>query len=136
MAPDPQEPPRLTPSLAWFVRRHLRSAADLEILLLLWRNQERWFSAEDVARELQAPAAVTRDSLQRLSGSLAILRRGTEAEYRFSTHSEEERRSAEALAALYRHDRFQVLRLIAPPAAAAIQDFADAFELKKKEEEE
>jgi hypothetical protein len=135
MPPDPQEPPRLTPSLAWFIRRHLRSAADLEILLLLWRNQERWFSADDVGRELSAPAAVTRDSLQRLSGSLAILRRGTEAEYRFSDDNEEQSRSAAALAALYRHDRFQVLRLIGP-AAAAIQDFADAFELKKKEEDE
>jgi hypothetical protein len=132
----PTDPPRLTPSLAYFARRHLRSLADLEILLLLWRDPDRWWTAEDVARELQTTVALTRDSLLRLSGAIVASRRATETEYRLAALHDEQRKAVESLAELHRADRFQLIRLIAAPASTAIQDFADAFDLKKKEDRE
>ena len=89
-----------------------------------------------MARELQTTAAVTLDTLHRLSASIVTTRRGAEPEYRFTAADEEHGKAVDALGELYRQDRFQLLRLIAPAASVAIQDFADAFELKKKEEDE
>jgi hypothetical protein len=125
----------LTPQLAWFVRRHIRSLEDLEILLLFRRTSDRWWTAPELAREVSTTTANVHDSLERLSGSFLEVKPAAEPAYRFSTHGAELQQMVAALAEVYRENRSDLIRFIAPQPSA-IQDFADAFRLQKKEDEE
>src|SRR5687767_10375907 len=117
----PGDAPGLTPSLAWFVRRHLRSLEDLEILLLLWRTPERWWTATAVAHEVRTTTSMATDSLQWLSGGLCRPNAESETGYQLAPARPEDRSALQALDALYRENRQELLRAVAPHAPA-LQD--------------
>jgi hypothetical protein len=127
------DPARLSPPLAWFVRRHFRSIEDLEITLLLFRTQDRWWSAPEISATLPTTPAIARDSLDRLSVRLVERRAGAEPTYRLAPDAEVQDQVG-ALQEIYLQDRSALLGFIAP-GTAAIRDFADAFRLKKEEGE-
>lgn len=129
-------PPRLTPSLAWFARRHFRSLEDIEIVLLLWTSSERWWSPDEVAREIRSTSTICSDSLQRLCP--ALLDATTEPEtYRFRAAADSHTLAAIAsLDELYRVQRHEMIRFLAQLPSTGVRDFADAFRLKRDPKEE
>jgi hypothetical protein len=118
------------------VRRHIRSLEDLEILLLLRRTPERWWTAPEIARDVSTTQTNAKDSVERLSGSFLEVRASAEPAFRFSTPNPELQAMVGELHAVYQENRSNLIRFIVPQPAAAIQDFADAFKLEKKEKEE
>jgi hypothetical protein len=131
------EPIRFSPQLAWFVRRHIRSVEDLDVLLLVWTDAERWWTEVEVAGRLRISPVLAGHGLRWLAaGTDAVLetRAGPEPAYRL-VPSPELRGAVAVLDEAYRQARAQVVAFVAPQPPAAIQDFADAFKLKKKEDE-
>jgi hypothetical protein len=126
----------LTPQLAWFVRRHIRSLEDLEILMLLRGTADQWWTAPEIARQVSTTKASAQDSLQRLVGSFLQVRPASEPAYRFGPASPEHQQNVAELDEVYRENRADLIRFILPQPSVAIQDFADAFRLQKKDEEE
>lgn len=59
-----------------FLRRHIRSVGELEVLLLLARDPSRWWSAEAVNQELRASSISARQYLQELVVGYLVERRG------------------------------------------------------------
>jgi hypothetical protein len=119
--------------LAWFIRRWLCSVEDLEVLLLLWRTRERWWTAAEVAARLPTTFAVADDSLQRLADGLFELEPAGDPRFRFAAENAEHDSTVASLHQLYTEDRTAVLRLIVPRPSSAVLDFADAFKLRRDE---
>jgi hypothetical protein len=72
-----------------FLRQRLRSVEQLEVLLWLHREPERWWQANEVAQILYASVDSVDRSLRRLVGHrLAEVRNDPEPAYRFAPHSQ------------------------------------------------
>lgn len=114
-----------------FVRDHIQSAEELETLLLLYRSTERWWTIDEIARELHLDRSSTRRALERLSGPFLEVRLEADVCFRFATLNEERERLTARLDDAYHRDRTALMHLVGRGGAA--RDFADAFRLKKEE---
>jgi len=115
---------------------HIDSVEQLEILLLLYQHPERSWSAESVARELRVSPMSAGDRLKDMTRA-AILARvpGAEGEYRYAP----ERQMGEAvagLAAAYSERRVTVINLIFSKPVDKIRTFADAFRLRRDDDDD
>ena len=115
---------------------YIDSVEQLEILLLLYQHPERSWSAESVARELRVSPMSAGDRLKDMTRA-AILARvpGAEGEYRYAP----ERQMGEAvagLAAAYSERRVTVINLIFSKPVDKIRTFADAFRLRRDDDDD
>jgi hypothetical protein len=95
-----------------FIAQHLTSVEDLEILLLVWRGPRRWWTAPEIARELEMTEAVARRRLERLSGPfLDVCLIGT-LSYRFAPGHDGREALVGDLAAVYEERRTEIVGLI------------------------
>ena len=118
-----------------FVRKYVRSMLQLEALLFLAREPEQWWSAEAVSRELRSSPEAAAAQLERLH-ELALLeaRAAPEEAFRFNPRDPAHVTVVADLGALHR-DRFHaVVDMIY--ARDRAQVFADAFKLKKTEDDD
>jgi hypothetical protein len=118
-----------------FVRTHLRSMFELEALLLLAREPERWWNAETVDRQLRASREAVTVQLERLAAAgLLEVQAENERRFRFSPRVSEHVPLVAALIALHR-DRFHaVVDLVYGRDRA--QEFADAFKITRAKDDE
>lgn len=117
------------------ITHHIESVEQLEILLLLYQQPERTWSREAVARELRlAPGSAA----ERLEGMLqdGLLRRqgDGQGEYQYAPRSPELDEAVRGLAAEYTLRRVTVINLIYSKPIDRIRTFADAFRLKKDDD--
>ena len=117
--------------LEMFIRAHVHSAEELEVLLLLFRSAGRWWSADAVGEALHLDRGNARGALEALCGAFLDVRLETEVLFRFATLNAERERLTARLAEAYRQDRTALLQIVAGHGAA--RDFADAFRLRKEE---
>lgn len=119
-----------------FVRSYLRSMLQLEALLLLAREPQRWWSARSLGLELRAAPEASAAQLERLSelGLLVSQGGGPDKEFRFEPRDHTHVAMVAALRDMHR-DRFHAVvdMLYARDRA---QVFADAFKLKKSGEDD
>jgi hypothetical protein len=116
-----------------FVRARIRSVGELEVLLLLHRDPNRWWNADQVNSEL-------RSSLQSALQCLdALLRAGLAEEkdqdgraFRFHRADAEAEAVVPQLAELFRDRMAAIVEIIYSPQRDSIREFADAFRLSKK----
>jgi hypothetical protein len=113
-----------------FVRSYLRSMLQLEALLLLAREPQRWWSARSLGLELRAAPEASAAQLERLSElGLLVSQGGPDKEFRFEPRDSAHVAIVAALSDMHR-DRFHaVVDLLY--ARDRAQVFADAFKLKK-----
>jgi hypothetical protein len=118
-----------------FVRTHLRSMFELEALLLVAREPERWWNAEAVDRQLRASREAVTAQLERLADAgLLEVQVVNEKLFRFSPRAPENASLVAALTVLHR-DRFHaVVDLVYGRDRA--QQFADAFKIKNSKDDE
>jgi hypothetical protein len=113
-----------------FVERQLESVEQLEIVLLLRREQSRFWDPRAVAMTLQIVERRTAENLEALaSRGLLDVRIGTQVTYRYSPATPELARGMDRVAAAYSEHRVAVLALLMSRGRRSLRDFADAFRL-------
>jgi DNA-binding MarR family transcriptional regulator len=117
-------------SVQKLIEQHIHSAADVDTLLLLSRNDRPW-TASAVARELRIDE-------DQVSGILArLLRRGLldgeEGSYRFHPRDAATAEAVAQLAQLYPTYRLAIMESIYARATGPIRDFSNAFRLRREE---
>jgi DNA-binding IclR family transcriptional regulator len=117
-------------SVTRFVRDHVWSLDQLELLLLL-QQSDKWWDAASVARELGMDTASARRMLERFASQnlLAIAVTG-DVRYRFQPGEARLREAADAFLDCYRTNRLAVLRLVTGQVTQPISDFAEAFRIR------
>jgi hypothetical protein len=129
--------PEFTPELRSFVWRCLETVEDVEVLVVLLQQRGRTWSAEAVGKALGLEPETAARRLEFLSTrNLLSVRVANDLLYQFNPGTEELETSTIALADLYRERRLAVIGLIAQRRSAAIRDFADAFRLRRREDDE
>jgi hypothetical protein len=118
-----------------FVRKYVRSMLQLEALLLVAREPEQWWSAEAVSRELRSSPDAAAVQLARLS-ELGLLEGRAEPEeaFRFRPRDPAHVAIVASLAVLHRERFHAVVDMIY--ARDRAQVFADAFKIKKTEDDD
>lgn len=112
-----------------FILRHVDSVGHLEALLLLWRAQDRKWDVLSVAQQLYIREPAAAEILERLhSLNLILAERG---HYYFSSEAADLCSEIANLADAYARNLIEVTRLIHSRPATRIQEFADAFKLRK-----
>lgn len=118
-----------------FIAEHIRSIAQLDLLLLLYADPDRSWSAQAAAAAIYAAPDMTQRLLDQLliSGLLAADEQKTA--YHYAPSRDEVGRVVEQTASLYRDRPMSVVSLLYADRGDAIQDFADAFRLRRKAKE-
>lgn len=119
------------------VRAHVRSVMQLEVLLHMHREAERWLSATEVNGALRSSLAATAKHLEELcSSGLLECRTGADPTYHFAPSRPGDAEVIAKLADLFR-DRFHsVVDLIYVSRRSSARAFADAFKIKKGDKDD
>jgi hypothetical protein len=118
-----------------FVRQHVETLEQLEVLMLLIKSPERWWDAAAVAEALGISRQSTRDALERLaSGNLLAVSITTEVRYQFQPGTAALREVSEEFAEACRTNRIAVFRIVTDTQRRVMQDFADAFRLRRHDD--
>lgn len=114
------------------IARSVHSSAALELLLLLQRSPDTYWTPAAAAATLGA-------SEERMSQTLEALRRHGLVEqaretvaFRHAPRTEDDRRTVDALASAYEHQRVAVLDAVYAAGTGAIEAFAEAFRLRRR----
>jgi hypothetical protein len=125
---------RITPGVRAFVRDHIRSLEQLEILLLLLKDETRSWSAEAAARELRTTTASAAARLEEMaSRNLLDVRIAEQIFYRYAPVSPALDAAAKETARAYKERPVAVTTAIYSQPEDEIRAFADAFRIRKKE---
>lgn len=128
MTVDPARPISL--ELRRFIAEHIRSVEQLEVLILLADQTTRLWTVSEVLRRIQSSEKSVSDCLEyfRNAGLLTVTSVGA---YSFSPSDSSLGALVQALAKTYRERRVSVIECIYK-RSTPIQDFADAFRLRKE----
>lgn len=113
-----------------FIREHIHSIEQLEVLLLLKRSPNEVWSAELVARELRIDAESAARRIEDLVGRGLIGSASFTDRYCYAPKSPELDRCVEGLTRAYGDRRVSVIALIFTKPDPA-QSFADAFRVRE-----
>ncbi len=118
------------------IAEHIDSVEQLEILLLLYQHPERSWSEESVARELRISPMSAGDRLKDMARAAILSKvQGTEGEYRYTPDAQMGEAVA-GLAAAYSERRVTVINLIFSKPVDKIRTFADAFRLRRDDDDD
>lgn len=120
-----------------FVREHISSVEQLEILLLLHRTSPREWTALAVGRELRIdPVSAARRLADFETRGVIRARPGQEAlQFWYEGTSPDVDRAISQLTQCFRERRTSVVNLILSVPTDAVRIFADAFRLKRPSDE-
>lgn len=113
-----------------FARSTIRSVWTLELLLLLARNPQRTWRAEELVKEMRASAAIVSGSLRDLE-SVGLVQPAADGGYGFQPKSAELAALVAELGRIHAEKPMTVIKEILSAPDARIQTFADAFRFKK-----
>ena len=105
----------------------------LEVVMLLYREQARGWTADQVATRLKISARVARRELERMSTrGIAILGDA----FRFDGSDPDRAAAVARVAAVYGTRRIELINYVASQTLKRIQSIADAFRIKKDKNDE
>lgn len=123
----------ISPSVRRFIADHLRSLEQLEVLLLLARADERWWSAEGVGTELGIAARAAEKRLEQLaSHNLVDVRVADTVLFRYHPTSAEMAARVRDVAKSYAEHRLVVINAIPAQESMTAREFADAFRIRTR----
>lgn len=123
----------LPEDLRRFVWSHIRSPQHAELVSFLCQDDDRQWSASEIAAQLGLATRETERMLDELVAlGLLDIRIGDRLLYRFAPVKPSLESLARAFADLYPRRRSAVLAEIAHGATAAVHDFADAFRIRRR----
>ena len=118
------------------LREHIRTIAQLELLLKLHGQPQQEWSVEEAAKELYTAPSMTGPLLEALRASGLVERIESDGRrYRYAPKSEELAKTVDDLSQIYEQRRITIINLIYSAPIKNLQDFADAFRFRKKEGE-
>lgn len=123
----------LPSDIARFIRAHIDSVGQLEILLLLHASEGKDLTVRQINERLRSNPSSVQSRLDTLeSHGLVASRSAEERLYRFEPKAQENARTVEHLARYYSDFRVRVIDWIFAPRDQ-IKNFSDAFRLKEDE---
>lgn len=123
-------------SIHRFLREHIRTIAQLELLLLVQRAPEKSWTVEETANQLYIPISFAASILESLRKSrLVVLREGSQRGYQFAPESPALGQLVVDLATLYRERPVTTIHAIHSTSMDSLQNFADAFRIRKTKDE-
>jgi hypothetical protein len=128
-------PDEIRADLRDFIVNEIGSIAELELLLLLLREPQKAWSAQDAAKALYTAEDATAAQLEsfRTRGYAAADAGGR---YAFAARTPEQQQLIADLAQLYQTRRVTVINLIYAGPVQKLRSFADAFRLRKPKDQE
>ena len=124
--------PEIPARVLQFLAERIDTVPQLEALLLLWENQQRLWSEEELAGRLyvgRQVAAAILQSLQRQQ--LATIEPGAAVRYRYNPQWDPSGEVMPEVAATYRRHLVPLATFIHSRASTAVREFARAFDFKK-----
>jgi hypothetical protein len=117
-----------------FILDKIDTVAQLEGLLILWSTTDDEWSAQSLADRLYITEEQTVDLLGILcTRELIITKAGKPPVFQYQPSSTELKEKVDRLARLYSKNLLAVTNLIHSKPKTRVQQFADAFKLRKKE---
>ena len=113
-----------------FIGRHVASLEELEVLLLLFEQRERDWSAAEINEQLRSQESSIAKWLEALVASGLVVANGER--HRFATLDAAEGEQVRALAEAYRTRRTKVIEFIFSKSNENLLSFIRAFDLRKK----
>jgi len=123
----------ISPGLRAFIARHINSVEQVEALLLLRRTRPRAWNAERLAAELRTSVMSAEQRLHDLASRGLIERR--QGDYVYAPESAELEDRVEELADAYVTYRYTIIELIFAKPMDNIRSLAQAFRLRKGEDD-
>ncbi|MBI2816534.1 MAG: hypothetical protein HYX72_06315 [Acidobacteria bacterium] len=118
--------------LARFIVERIDSVAQLEALLLLRANPAQYWAIESLAQRLYIGESQTAEVIARLAADGIVAANGREPpQYSYQPATNELRLLVDRLAETYAKHLVPVTNLIHSKPRTRIQEFADAFKLRK-----
>ena len=134
MTGDGPAAPALPAAVRTFLTSHVRSIEALEVLLLVHREAERWWSADSLAAELGMHPATAAARLENMaSHNLLDVRISDGIFYRYGPVSPALDGAVRATAETYQRTPVAVTMALYSPPMDDIRRFADAFRIRKRE---
>jgi hypothetical protein len=125
----------LSPEGLEFLAKHVDSAEQLDILLLLHREPDRQWKALDVSQAIYTvPASATMRLESLVATGLVESSGGSDPGYTYQPSSDRLRKQVDDLAAAYAVDRVAVIKLIFARPPDPVESFSDAFRIRGKRE--
>lgn len=121
----------LTPGLRQFIAQHVRTVEQVEILCLLSSSQGKSWSVAEVFRAIQSSEKSVGDCLEGFRKN-DLLTSEPDRRYRVAPKTEQLAKLVSELATAYRERRVAVVEAIYGKPSDTIQDFANAFKLRKE----
>ena len=114
-----------------FLVQHVRSIAQLDILLLISAAPQRWWTATEVYRIVLSNEELVAKTLERFC-QINFLRKSESGTYQFAPPSDEINNLIKTLALLYRERPSRIVQAIYEAPVSEIEEFAKAFKIRKK----
>jgi hypothetical protein len=121
------------PALRQFLAQNIESLAQLETVLLLHRDPQRHWTADQLARELYISAEMCRGICSDLERRRLVARGAAPESYCYSVADPDVDLLVGQLAKAYRERRVAVITAIYSGPVNKVQTFADAFRLRREE---
>ncbi len=119
-----------------FILQRIDSVPHLEALLLLWTNQSRQWSVDDMAKALYVRTDMAQAILDDLARrELISIVPNQPHQYRYAVHSDGQNELMQAVDRTYRHELVRISTMI-HSKASALRDFARAFRFTKDKDKE
>jgi hypothetical protein len=132
----------LAPEVSAFLRDHIESHEELEILLLIHRQLDREWTVAAVATELGMAPALATEAAESLRRKNLLSATGTEPGVSFtaSQQSSETTDSLRRLIEAYQQHRFEIVALLGTHAidrlrTRALKTFSDSFVIGRKKDQ-
>ena len=113
----------------------LNSLQDLELLLVLIEDRERWWDARAIAKQTGDSSSSTGRALDRLAGqNLLDIRVTDDVRFRYRPGTVELEKAGAALLDAYRRNPLTIIKLVAASRPRSAADFADAFRMRRDDD--
>jgi hypothetical protein len=124
----------LGPEIRRFISSNVDSVATLEILLFFMKEREKEWTAKQVSTELRSSLPVIDMRINHLVGKGFLSKGTSNVSFKYEPGSGDIARLLEQLSRLYCQYKLRIIEQIYSPRQA-IQEFADAFKLKREDED-
>jgi hypothetical protein len=122
---------RLSPLVRTLIRRHVHSVGELELLVMLHAERDRGWSVAAICEALGCPKSWAVAQLAAMARA-GLLER-TDGKWHFSPESAELEQATAALQEAYRLQSRDVVRFVFSTPGRDLQEFSDAFRVRREE---
>ena len=130
---DRHEERNVSRKIVSFIKQHVSSVSELEVLLLSYAESQRGWTAQTVAQELRTTTDLAKRHLNKLENHQILIYRNVDNQecFYFEPKDPDVQAVVADLAVFYNSHRLRIIDLIYAPKEDALAVFADAFRFRK-----